>query len=230
MALSYYPPTHLLGTIKAPVYFDMFITCHIVMHNKYQHNILKCILWAIYRFRLKVLLMNWHDEAKLFSMATSAQLSTAVALKLGYILITAGGTEETEETGETGEEKKYEKKKTKKTKKTETMTIKTRAAKTTEKKKNKRKMKAKTNMKSSTVAHSIRVFLTVSSEQLQVTYLQRHKVFAWWCWRATLSPKYLLTNNSSYSCLQTPAFTLFTSSVKYLHQCEHSPTRDRADF
>lgn len=111
-------------------------------------------------------------------MATSAQLSTAVALKLGYILITAGGTEETEETGETGEEKKYEKKKTKKTKKTETMTIKTRAAKTTEKKKNKRKMKAKTNMKSSTVAHSIRVFLTVSSEQLQVTYLQRHKVFA----------------------------------------------------
>lgn len=93
-------------------------------------------------------------------MATSAHFSTAVALKLGYILITAGGTEETEETEE---EEEYEKK-TKKTKK-KMETMKTRAAKTTKTKK-KKKTKRKTNMKSSIFARSIRVFLTVSSEKL----------------------------------------------------------------
>lgn len=92
-------------------------------------------------------------------MATSAHFSTAVALKLGYILITAGGTEETEETEE---EEEYEKK-TKKTKK-KMETMKTRAAKTTKMKK--KKTKRKTNMKSSIFARSIRVFLTVSSEKL----------------------------------------------------------------
>lgn len=92
-------------------------------------------------------------------MATSAHFSTAVALKLGYILITAGGTEETEETEE---EEEYEKK-TKKTKK-KMETMKTRAAKTTKTKK--KKTKRKTNMKSSIFARSIRVFLTVSSEKL----------------------------------------------------------------
>lgn len=97
-------------------------------------------------------------------MATSAHFSTAVALKLGYILITAGGTEETEETEETKEEEEYEKKKTKKTKK-KMETMKTRAAKTTKTKK-KKKTKRKTNMKSSIFARSIRVFLTVSSEKL----------------------------------------------------------------
>lgn len=96
-------------------------------------------------------------------MATSAHFSTAVALKLGYILITAGGTEETEETEETKEEEEYEKK-TKKTKK-KMETMKTRAAKTTKTKK-KKKTKRKTNMKSSIFARSIRVFLTVSSEKL----------------------------------------------------------------
>lgn len=95
-------------------------------------------------------------------MATSAHFSTAVALKLGYILITAGGTEETEETEETKEEEEYEKK-TKKTKK-KMETMKTRAAKTTKMKK--KKTKRKTNMKSSIYARSIRVFLTVSSEKL----------------------------------------------------------------
>lgn len=95
-------------------------------------------------------------------MATSAHFSTAVALKLGYILITAGGTEETEETEETKEEEEYEKK-TKKTKK-KMETMKTRAAKTTKMKK--KKTKRKTNMKSSIFARSIRVFLTVSSEKL----------------------------------------------------------------
>lgn len=95
-------------------------------------------------------------------MATSAHFSTAVALKLGYILITAGGTEETEETEETKEEEEYEKK-TKKTKK-KMETMKTRAAKTTKTKK--KKTKRKTNMKSSIFARSIRVFLTVSSEKL----------------------------------------------------------------
>lgn len=94
-------------------------------------------------------------------MATSAHFSTAVALKLGYILITAGGTEETEETEETKEEEEYEKK-TKKTKK-KMETMKTRVAKTT---KTKKKTKRKTNMKSSIFARSIRVFLTVSSEKL----------------------------------------------------------------
>lgn len=97
-------------------------------------------------------------------MATSAHFSTAVALKLGYILITAGGTEETEETEE---EEEYEKK-TKKTKK-KMETMKTRAAKTTKTKKKKtkkKKTKRKTNMKSSIYARSIRVFLTVSSEKL----------------------------------------------------------------
>lgn len=93
-------------------------------------------------------------------MATSAHFSTAVALKLGYILITAGGTEETEETEE---EEEYEKK-TKKTKK-KMETMKTRVAKTTKTKK-KKKTKRKTNMKSSIFARSIRVFLTVSSEKL----------------------------------------------------------------
>lgn len=93
-------------------------------------------------------------------MATSAHFSTAVALKLGYILITAGGTEETEETEE---EEEYEKKKTKKTKK-KMETMKTRVAKTTKTKK--KKTKRKTNMKSSIFARSIRVFLTVSSEKL----------------------------------------------------------------
>lgn len=93
-------------------------------------------------------------------MATSAHFSTAVALKLGYILITAGGTEETEETEE---EEEYEKKKTKKTKK-KMETMKTRVAKTTKTKK--KKTKRKTNMKSSIYARSIRVFLTVSSEKL----------------------------------------------------------------
>lgn len=92
-------------------------------------------------------------------MATSAHFSTAVALKLGYILITAGGTEETEETEE---EEEYEKK-TKKTKK-KMETMKTRVAKTTKTKK--KKTKRKTNMKSSIFARSIRVFLTVSSEKL----------------------------------------------------------------
>lgn len=59
-------------------------------------------------------------------MATSAHFSTAVALKLGYILITAGGTEEMEETEEEEEEEEYEKKKTKRTKKKmETMALKT---------------------------------------------------------------------------------------------------------
>lgn len=96
-------------------------------------------------------------------MATSAHFSTAVALKLGYILITAGGTEETEETEETKEEEEYEKK-TKKTKK-KMETMKTRVAKTTKTKK-KKKTKRKTNMKSSIFARSIRVFLTVSSEKL----------------------------------------------------------------
>lgn len=95
-------------------------------------------------------------------MATSAHFSTAVALKLGYILITAGGTEETEETEETKEEEEYEKK-TKKTKK-KMETMKTRVAKTTKTKK--KKTKRKTNMKSSIFARSIRVFLTVSSEKL----------------------------------------------------------------
>lgn len=98
-------------------------------------------------------------------MATSAHFSTAVALKLGYILITAGGTEETEETEE---EEEYEKKKTKKTKK-KMETMKTRVAKTTKTKKKKtkkKKTKRKTNMKSSIFARSIRVFLTVSSEKL----------------------------------------------------------------
>lgn len=95
-------------------------------------------------------------------MATSAHFSTAVALKLGYILITAGGTEETEETEETKEEEEYEKK-TKKTKK-KMETMKTRVAKTTKTKK--KKTKRKTNMKSSIYARSIRVFLTVSSEKL----------------------------------------------------------------
>lgn len=108
-------------------------------------------------------------------MATSAHFSTAVALKLGYILITAGGTEETEETEETKEEEEYEKK-TKKTKK-KMETMKTRVAKTTKTKK--KKTKRKTNMKSSIFARSIRVFLTVSSEKLlNYYYSQRHKVIS----------------------------------------------------